>query len=51
MVQHTPNGTANGTTRLSITPQPGPSYTGQFGVRNSHVFQMDKTLALVHSIN
>ena len=24
MVQHTPNGTTNGTTRLGITPHPGP---------------------------
>jgi len=44
MVQKCQNGTENGTEDSSITPQPGPWSTCQFGVRNSQVVQVDKTL-------
>ena len=48
MVHYGPNGTTNGTTRLGITPDPGPWSTGQFSVITSQVVQVDKSL--IHPI-
>ena len=41
MVQHSQNGTTNGTTRLSVTPDPRTRSNGVFCVLNSHLFFLD----------